>query len=242
MNAIKHEIIRDIRNALQENIDEKTREHSARFFKEKVKVYGVKTAIVTQIGKNYFKLIKDTPKTGIFELSEELWQSGYMEESWIACLWSRSVHKHYEPGDFKVFEKWVDLYVNNWATCDTLCNHTIGDFLQLYPQYLASLKKWAKSKNRWMRRAAAVSLIIPARKGMFLKEILEIANILLVDKDDLVQKGYGWMLKAASEPYQKEVFDFVMANKAIMPRTALRYAIEKMPPELKAVAMAKEKQ
>jgi len=72
-----------------------------------------------------------------------------------------------------------------------------------------------------------------------LKDIFEIAGILLVDKDDLVQKGYGWMLKAASQAYQKEVFDFVMKNKATMPRTALRYAIEKMPQEMKVEAMKK---
>ncbi len=109
----------------------------------------------------------------------------------------------------------------------------------LYPEYVSELKKWAKSSNRWEKRAAAVTLIIPARKGMFLKDMFEIADILLLDEDDLVQKGYGWMLKAASESYQKEVFDFVMSKKSLMPRTALRYAIEKMPQELKAEAMKK---
>lgn len=90
-----------------------------------------------------------------------------------------------------------------------------------------------------MRRASAVTLIIPARKGLFINDIFEIADILLADKDDLVQKGYGWMLKAASEAYMEKVFDFVIARKAIMPRTALRYAIEKMPAEMKAEAMKK---
>jgi 3-methyladenine DNA glycosylase AlkD len=55
----------------------------------------------------------------------------------------------------------------------------------------------------------------------------------------LVQKGYGWMLKAASEARQKEVFDFVIKHKATMPRTALKYAIEKMPADMKAEAMKK---
>lgn len=90
-----------------------------------------------------------------------------------------------------------------------------------------------------MRRAAAVSLIIPARKGLFISDIFEIATLLLTDREDLVQKGYGWMLKAADNAHRPLVFDFVMKNKATMPRTALRYAIEKMPPDLKAVAMAK---
>jgi 3-methyladenine DNA glycosylase AlkD len=90
-----------------------------------------------------------------------------------------------------------------------------------------------------MRRASAVSLIIPARNGLFLNDIFEIADTLLYDKEDLVQKGYGWMLKAASQAYQKEVFDFVIERKATMPRTALRYAIEKMPQELRKKAMEK---
>jgi len=90
-----------------------------------------------------------------------------------------------------------------------------------------------------MRRASAVSLIIPARRGKFLNDIFEIADILLQDKDDLVQKGYGWMLKATSQHYQKEVFNYVVKNKSIMPRTALRYAIEKMPTDLRTEAMKK---
>jgi 3-methyladenine DNA glycosylase AlkD len=140
---------------------------------------------------------------------------------------------------FKVFERWVNDYVSNWASCDTLSNHSIGEFIEMYPDYLKNLKDFAKSENRWMRRASAVTLILPARKGKFLHDIFDIADILLTDKDDLVQKGYGWMLKAASKAHQQEVFEYVIRNKAIMPRTSLRYAIEKMPKDMKAKAMEK---
>src|SRR4030066_302914 len=182
-------------------------------------------------------LDKDKNKSEIFVLCEKLWQSGYMEESYIACNWSYYIHKDYKPEDFKVFEKWVNYYVSNWASCDTLCNHTIGTIVEMYPKYLPDLKKWTKSKNRWVRRASAVSLIIPARKGKFLKDIFEIADILLLDQDDLVQKRYGWVLKEARKLHQKEVFDYVIKNKKVIPRTALRYAIEKMLKELKVKAM-----
>jgi 3-methyladenine DNA glycosylase AlkD len=87
---------------------------------------------------------------------------------------------------------------------------------------------------------------------LFLNDILEIADTLLLDGDDMVQKGYGWMLKAASmsetfvkgsdeikKKHLEAVFTFVVKNRATMPRTALRYAIEKMPAELKARAMEK---
>lgn len=232
-------IIDKIRTELGKNIDEKTKASSQKFFKEKIKFYGVKVPIVNKISKEYFKLIDFKSKSEIFDLCECLWRSGFIEESFIACHWSYFIHKKYEPEDFQIFEKWINNYVNNWASCDTLCNHTIGEFIEMYPEHLERLKYLAKSENRWMRRASAVILIIPARKGKFLKEILEIADILLLDSDDLVQKGYGWMLKAASEANQKEIFEYVIKNKSVMPRTALRYAIEKMPKDLKNKAMEK---
>ena len=221
------------------NADEKTKLSGERYFKESVKMYGVRSAAVIKIGKDYFKTIADKNKSHIFSLCEELWKSGVMEESFIACNWSYYVNKKYESADFETFEKWVNNYLDNWASCDTLCNHTIGSFVEMYPEYLSGLKRWAKSTNRWVKRASAVSLIVPARKGKFLDDIFEIADILHSDKDDMVQKGYGWMLKAASQAHQEDVFNYVMNKKATMPRTSLRYAIEKMPAELKARAMAK---
>ena len=135
---------------------------------------------------------------------------------------------------------WIERYINNWAKCDSFCNHTIGDLIQKYPESLSELKSWAKSENRWLKRAAAVSLIVPAKKGCFMQEAFEICDLLLIDEDDIVQKGYGWLLKEESRKHQKEVFDYVVKNRKIMPRTALRYAIELMPKELKTQAMKKD--
>ena len=232
-------IISQIRKELKQNADENLKKSGERFFKEPVKMYGMKTALGLRIGKKYWQEIQDKDKREIFSLCETLWQSGYMEESFIACNWSYYLNKQYEKKDWAVFEKWVKNYVSNWASCDTLCNHAIGSFVEMYPESIKNLKQWAKSKNRWVKRASAVTLIVPARRGKFLKDIFDIADILLLDEDDLVQKGYGWMLKALSEAHQKEVFDYVMKNKTKMPRTALRYAIEKMPKDLKAKAMEK---
>lgn len=234
-----NKIIENLRSELKQNADEKTRNTGERFFKEEVKLYGIKSAIVGSISKAHYRSIEVKSKSHIFSLCDELWKSGMLEESFVACNWSHFIHKQFEQSDFEVFEKWVDNYITNWASCDTFCNHTVGDFIVMYPAYLSGLKKWAKSSNRWMKRASAVSLIVPARKGKFLSDIFEIADILHSDKDDMVQKGYGWMLKSASQAHQKEVFDYVVRKKATMPRTSLRYAIEKMPAELKAIAMAK---
>ncbi len=236
MNA---NILLSIRRELEQQADARTQESFQSFFKERVTAYGVKTAIVTGIARKSFKEVKALGKKEIFVLCEELLRSDYIEESFVAFEWAYRLRDEYEPDDFIIFERWVDRYVNNWAKCDTLCNHTIGAFVERYPLYVENLKKWARSENRWLRRASAVTLIVPARQGKFLDDVFEIADMLLQDKDDLVLKGYGWMLKEASRKHQKEVFDYVVRNKGVMPRTALRYAIEKMPEDLRRLAMRK---
>ncbi len=232
-------ILADVRKELRRNARADIRDSAKRFFKENVKVYGIKTATVQLISKKHFSRIRHLQKDEIYELCEGLFRSGFMEESFIACNWSYSVRKKFEERDLLIFERWLSLYISNWASCDTLCNHTVGSFIEMFPARISALKKWAKSKNMWMRRAAAVSLIVPAKKGEFLKEAFGISDILLHDSEDLVQKGYGWLLKEESRVRQKEVFNYVMRNKKTMPRTALRYAIEKMPPALRATAMGR---
>lgn len=234
-----NQIIQNLRAELQQNSDEKVREISKRFFKEPIDCYGMKSAVMDKISKKHYALLKDISKKELFSYCETLWESGKYEECIIACMWSFNIKNRYEIDDFDLFKRWIDQYITNWATCDTFCNHNMGDLILKFPELLPKLKQFTTSNNRWMKRAAAVSLIVPARKGLFLNDMFEIATILLTDPDDMVQKGYGWMLKVASQTYQKEVFDFVIKNKSVMPRTALRYAIEKMPDDLKKQAMAK---
>ncbi len=231
------EVIIAVRKELEENADERARESGQRFFKEVALLHGVKASIVRDIAKRRFREIKGREKDEIFSLCEELLKSDYSEEAFIAFEWAYSLRKQYEPADFFVFERWLVDRVNNWAKCDTLCNHTLGTFIEMYPEFVSNLKGWTRSENRWLRRAAAVTLILPARKGEFLDDVFEISDLLLEDEDDLVQKGYGWMLKEASKKHQQEVFEYVMKKKGGMPRTALRYAIEKMPADLRRRAM-----
>ena len=233
------QVIENVRNAFKSNADEKARQAMLRFFKEPIDCYGMQSAVVEQISKENFKTIKGYSKKEIFDICEIFWQSPKIEENMVACSWSYNMKKSFEHNDFELFKFWINTYVNNWATCDTFCNRNMGDLILKYPDFLSELKKFTKSDNRWMKRAAAVSLIVPARKGLFLSDMFEIALILLEDPDDMVQKGYGWTLKVASQTHQNEVFEFVMQHKQRMPRTALRYAIEKMPEDLKKQAMSK---
>jgi 3-methyladenine DNA glycosylase AlkD len=236
-------ILIEIRKELKLKAEKKNREGAQSFFKEKIYCYGVKTPIVRKIAKEYFKEIKSLEKKQIFSLAEELLKSKYNEESTIAIQWVSSISDRFEKQDFKIFEKWLTKYIDNWGKDDDFCLRIIHPMIEKYPDLINKVKSWSHSKNMWLRRASAVSFITTI--GSFyatkhnLKDIFEVAETLLHDKEDLVQKGYGWMLKAASVRQQKEVFNFVTKHKKTMPRTALRYAIEKMPPNLKKEAMKK---
>ncbi len=233
-------VIEAIRQELTAHADPEIRKTSQRFFKEDVRCYGIKTATVTAVAKRYWKEVKDREKQEIFRLCEELYTSGLMEEAFVVSTWVPRLADRYEPEDIAVFRRWIDTYITNWAACDGFCNHAVGDFIVRYPEQIEELKRWTQSENRWMRRAAAVSLIVPAKRGRFLSEIFAIADLLLTDTDDMVQKGYGWLLKEASRKHTDEVFAYVMQNKRNMPRTALRYAVELMPKDLKGEAMKKD--
>lgn len=233
-------VLVQIRADLKATTDTKTQKSFQRFFKEEVKFYGVKTETVGKIAKKYWSRVKTLDKQVIFSLCEELFRSDYTEEAFIVSFWLPNYIDQLVPEDLATFKHWIECYINNWAKCDGFCNHTIGDLIQKYPQTIGEVKSWAKSEKRWLKRASAVSLIVPAKKGLFLQDALEICDMLLADGDDMVQKGYGWLLKEESRKHQKKVFDYVVKNRKVMPRTALRYAIELMPKELKAEAMKKE--
>jgi 3-methyladenine DNA glycosylase AlkD len=233
-------VIAHIRRELKALADPEIQTTSKRFFKEDIICYGVKTPTVKGIAKKYWREIRTLKKQEIFALCEELYRSGYIEESFIVSNWAYALSGQYEREDLAVFRRWIGTYITNWASCDGFCNHTMGEFVVQYPEYIDELKHWTQSQNRWIRRAAAVSLIVPAKHGKFLSDAMDIADLLLTDGDDMVQKGYGWLLKEASRKHTDEIFFYVMKNKRAMPRTALRYAIELMPADLRAEAMKKD--
>jgi 3-methyladenine DNA glycosylase AlkD len=231
-------ILDDINKELKAKANEENIAGQTHYFKEPIRTFGWKNGDLHKFSAEKFD--KKWSKEQVFEYCDKLWEMNYMEHCFVACDWCYNMRKQFVEADFKLFESWVKNYISNWATCDTFCNHSMGEFVVKFPDYVAELKKWSKSNNRWVKRASAVSLIIPAKKGLFLKDIFEIADTMLMDEDDMVQKGYGWALKCAGQSVNlNEVYNFVLARKERMPRTAYRYAIEKFPTDMRKKAMEK---
>ena len=231
-------LISQIKGELINNIDPEYCEGERRFFKGAIKNFGVRLPERRKIAAKFWPEVKKLNKADLFKLAEKMFKSGYNELTTIAGSWIWHRREKFRQEDFRVFAKWVDKYFDNWAKIDDFCTHSLSYLINKYPKLATQLLTWTKSQNRWVKRAAAVSFIYPfGQRKKYLPVIFKVARKLLTDEDDMVQKGYGWMLKEASNHNQKEVFNFVMKHKAKMPRTALRYAIEKLPTRLRLKAM-----
>ncbi len=193
---------------------------------------------VRNICKRNYTLVRQWSKEDIFELCRKLLDLKGWE---YRCVAFEIVYrfKQYDREDFWLFCEWLNKYVDGWGSCDNLCTHAFGLFLYKYPEYISEVIKWTTSGNQWIKRASAVILIYSIRREKLFTDGLKIADRLLLDKEDLVRKGYGWMLKEISKHDPNMIFDYVMKRKKKMPRVALRYAIEKMDSKLRKEAMKK---
>jgi 3-methyladenine DNA glycosylase AlkD len=209
-----------------------------RFHKEKLKdPMGLKTPVLRNISNHEFREVRQLSGQKVLAICDDLLASGKRYMRFFAFEWATKVRGDYLKRDFKRFESWLKEYVRDWGSCDHLCGGPIGNLLLKFPDLAPKRRPWIRSQNRWLRRAAAVSLILPVRNRILLCDVFNTADLLLMDGDDMVQKGYGWMLKEAGNVYPDEVFAYVLKHKDVMPRTALRYAIEKYPPTKRKQAM-----
>jgi len=128
-------------------------------------------------------------------------------------------------------KEFFDLYmkrhdrINNWDLVDLGCLYMTGSYLYDKPRQV--LYKLAKSKNTWERRSAILSTCYFIRQGD-LNDTFKIAEILLNDKEDLLHKATGWMLRFAGDKDPQKLLQFLDKYAATMPRTLLRYSIEKL--------------
>lgn len=200
---------------------------------------GVRTPQIHKIAGKHYRAIKSRKVDERLGLCESLLEERVYELKIVAFRWANLARREYAVEHLAVFARWLDEYVDDWIDCDDLCIHVIGELFSKYPHAAEEVLRWAKSANRWMRRGAAVSLVLPVRQGGQLPLALRVADALMNDDEALVQKGYGWLLKVASTGHTDEVFAYVMDHRERMPRVALRYAVEKLPMELRQQAMGR---
>lgn len=231
-------LLRSLREELRAQADPRHRDGARAFFKETIRPLGVRSRELSAIITRHWPAAKALAPVEFIALCDMLWASGVFEEASVACKWCARALPGLGLDAFATFERWLFTRVDNWAHCDDLSSHCIGGLLAMYPEAVEDTVPWLTSPNRWVRRGAAVSLVLPARHGLFLHHVFRVADVLLQDEDDLVRKGYGWMLKEASRTWPREVLEFILPRRSRMPRVALRTAIEHLPQDWRRQAMS----
>lgn len=234
-------LITQINFELEKAAEPEFRERQQYYSKEPIHSLGVRTPIVRRIAQQLFPLVKQLQLDDFLAYCELILEFRSIEHRNFALAWAFKRKAELQARHFELLFSWLNKYVSNWADCDQLCCEVFGHFMMRFPEYYSELHNWANSQNRWLRRASAVILIPELRKTSSQLPLLKQLVVQLIsDNDDLVQKGYGWALKVASQVKEKDTFEFIMQHRQALPRTALRYAIEKLSVAQKQAALKKD--
>jgi 3-methyladenine DNA glycosylase AlkD len=185
-----------------------------------------------------FRVIEDRRIDMVLDLSEQLLDDRRWACGVVAYDWAFRMRGQYSERIFARFEAWLEQYARGWGDCDDFCTHAFGALLGQYDHLFDRILPWTEHPDFWVRRAAAVILIYPLRKGQMQRiDPFIVPDRLLRDEHPLVLKGYGWMLKELSTRRPDDVYQYLLAHKTQMPRVAFRYALEKLDADRKAALM-----
>lgn len=225
------EIARRARAALKAKADPVRARGAERYFKETVKCYGVASPDVRDLGAELYGLVrKDWTYAEAVALCDILFADAELEAKAIGGLILARFKKSFPPAFFAQVKAWLAAdRLANWASVDVFCTDAMAAFLERYPAYVERIKSWARHPNRWVQRASLVSFIRHARRGRFLDEIYGLSASAFPVDDDLIHKANGWLLREAGKADPGRLERFLLAHGPAIPRTTLRYAIERFP-------------
>ena len=221
-------IVRDIRRKLQQLGSKDKAKVLQRFFKTGPGEYGEGDVFIGVRVPELRKLVKKYPDITIKEVMQLL-RSTIHEERLFALL---ILVSKYSKGNETVKKRIYELYlqntkfINSWDLVDGSAQHIVGAFLM--DKSKEPIYRLAKSDNLWERRIAILSTFHFIKHDNY-SETLKISKILLTDEQDLIHKAVGWMLREIGKRHISTEEIFLKKYYKRMPRTMLRYAIEKFP-------------
>jgi len=231
----------DVIKDLNSFIDKKKAEFLPRYFKTGEGEYGegdIFIGVVVPKQRIVAKKYKELPLSEI----QKLLSSKIHEHRLTALL---ILTYQFPKAEEKNKKKIVDFYlkntqrINNWDLIDLSSVEILGEYFLEHPSYKKVLFEFAKSKNLWERRIAIISMLVFIRNRQF-TDCLKVAESLLHDKEDLIHKAVGWMLREIGKRDLRTEEEFLKKHYQTMPRTMLRYAIEKFPEEKRKFYLLKK--
>jgi 3-methyladenine DNA glycosylase AlkD len=230
-----------IRRALK---DGGSTEHAAGvqwFFKDEIKSHGWYTADLRRAAVRFRREVrKERGLDFLIEVADRLFSGSVLEEKIVAVFLLEKLDREFGDTEFRLFENWLDR-ISSWADHDALVHDLIAPMIASKPTRAKTVFRWAKSADRWHRRAACVALIRGSRAKMFFPEIKKLSDSLLADEDDMVQKGLGWLLRETAKFDAKRTVPYLMKIRRRAPRLVLRTACETLPASVKKRILADDR-
>lgn len=202
------------------------------YFKESVRAFGVSAPQLREVAAQLHRQVKrEWTVEDAIALCDRLLPRPELEAKGVAILMLHRFRKTYPEALFEKTRGWLLANrLDNWASVDSLCPEVIGALIEAHPPLLVRLESWARSPNRWVRRASLVSLLKLARRPEYKDAVYAMARRHFGSADDLVQKAAGWLLREVGKQDMRALEAFLRAHGPRIPRTTLRYAIERFPP------------
>jgi 3-methyladenine DNA glycosylase AlkD len=239
--ATPEAVAAQVRRALK---DGGSPEHAAGvqwFFKEEIQSHGWYTAALRRaVRRCRREILREHDFAFLTEVANELFSGSVLEEKIAAVFLLEALDSRCGDREFEMFESWLDR-ISSWADHDGLVHSLIAPMVAAKAARTKSVFRWAKSPDRWHRRAACVALIRGARAKRFFPEIVKLSDSLLGDKGDMVQKGLGWLLRETAKFDAKRTVPYLMKIRGRAPRLVLRTACETLPMAAKRRILAAEK-
>lgn len=234
------QVAMQIRRALKESGSAEHAEGAQRFYKEEIKSHGWRTADLRRaIRRCRLEILRAHDFDFLMDVADQLFYGLVLEEKIAAVFLLEQLDGQCADREFRMFERWL-ARISNWSDHDGLVHSLIAPMIASDPKRAKAVFRWAKSKNRWHRRAACVALIRGTRAKMFFPEIVTLSNFLLADQDDMVQKGLGWLLRETAKFDPKRTVPYLMKIRESAPRLVLRTACETLPAKVRKTILAIE--
>jgi 3-methyladenine DNA glycosylase AlkD len=232
-------IAAEIRHLLQHRGSAEHAEGVQWFFKDEIKSHGWYTANLRSVAIRCRRQIqKELGLDFLLQVADKLFVGRILEEKVFAVFLLEKLTKEFRDAEFWLFESWLPR-ISSWADHDGLVHYLIAPMVAAKPERTLRVFRWAKSPERWHRRAACVALIQGSRRKMFFSEIKRLSDLLLDDDDDMVQKGLGWLLRETAKADAKRTVPYLMSIRKQAPRLVLRTACETLPASTRKKILAK---
>jgi len=228
-----------IRRVLKDGGTAPHTEEVQRFFKEEIRSRGWYTAELRKVAVRFRRAIRrERGVEFLLEVADKLFSGRILEEKVLAVFLLKKLTGEFSDAEFRRFESWLPR-ISSWADHDALVHYLIAPMVAAKPDRTGRAFRWAKSPDRWHRRAACVALIQGTRRKMFFAEIKRLSDLLLSDEDDMVQKGLGWLLRETAKADAKRTVPYLMSIREQARRLVLRTACEMLPTGVRKRILAK---